>query len=80
MVGWKKCPFCGCETVIVDDRKGFEARVREHGQACMAASCGNRACGCALYVYSSTEFPNRKFKYADMVERLRAKWNRRTPA
>lgn len=74
MDGWKKCPFCG-GTVIVDDRKSFEALLKEHGSACLQAKCGNLDCGCAIYVYS--RHSKQGTKYSDMVELLRAKWNQR---
>lgn len=51
MDGWEKCPFCGGE-VIVDDRKSYQSLVSQYGSACLQAKCGNRDCGCNLYVYS----------------------------
>lgn len=74
MDGWEKCPFCGGE-VIVDDRKSYQSLVSQYGSACLQAKCGNRDCGCNLYVYSMDSQDGGK--YADMLERLRAKWNRR---
>lgn len=75
MDGWKKCPFCGGE-VIVDDRKTYQSLVKQYGRACLQAKCGNRDCACTVFVYyQDTE----SGKYADMLERLRAKWNRRAP-
>lgn len=75
MDGWEKCPFCGGE-VIVDDRKSYQSLVSQYGSACLQAKCGNLDCGCNLYVYSMDS--QNGGKYADMLERLRAKWNRRT--
>ena len=75
MHGWKKCPFCGGE-VVVDDRKFFQDLVKQYGRACLQAKCANRDCGCALCTYSGECKSN---KYADMLELLRAKWNRRAP-
>lgn len=75
MHGWKKCPFCGGE-VVVGSRKSFEERLKEHGAACLRAECGNLDCGCTLYVYSRDSSSG---KYDDMLELLRAKWNRRAP-
>lgn len=74
MDGWEKCPFCGGE-VIVDDRKSYQSLVSQYGSACLQAKCGNRDCGCNLYVYSMDS--QNGGKYADMLERLRTKWNRR---
>lgn len=74
MDGWKKCPFCGGE-VIVDDRKTFQSLLSEYGSACLQAKCGNRDCGCTLFVYSMDS--QKDDKYADLFEQLRAKWNRR---
>lgn len=73
MDGWKKCPFCRGE-VIVDDRKTYQSLVKQYGSACLQAKCGNRDCGCTVFVYyRDTE----SGKYTDMLELLRAKWNRR---
>lgn len=77
MEGWSNCPFCGCESVIVDTCSSYNALYRKHGRACLVAKCGDKTCGCMIYVYSCTEFPDQEAKYKDMVERLRAKWNRR---
>lgn len=74
MNGWKKCPFCGGE-VIVDDRKSFQSLVNQYGRACLQAKCGNRDCGCTLFVYFGDS--PKSNKYADLLEQLRAKWNRR---
>ena len=77
MEGWSNCPFCGGESVIVDDRSDYNARYRRYGRACLAAKCWNFDCGVEIYVYSGKEFPDQKANYKDMVERLRTKWNRR---
>lgn len=73
MDGWKKCPFCGGE-VVVDDRKSYQRLVKQYGRACLQAKCGNYDCGCMVVVYSHD---TKSGKYSDMLERLRAKWNRR---
>lgn len=76
MHGWKKCPFCGGE-VVVDDRKSFQSLLRQYGSAYLQAKCANRDCGCTLFVYSMDS--EKRDKYADLFEQLRAKWNRRAP-
>ena len=45
MEGWSNCPFCGGESVIVDDRSDYNARYQRYGRACLAAKCGNFDCG-----------------------------------
>lgn len=76
MHGWKKFPFCGGE-VVVDGRKSFQSLLRQYGSACLQAKCANRDCGCTLFVYSMDS--EKRDKYADLFEQLRAKWNRRAP-
>lgn len=74
MDGWKKCPFCRGE-VIVGDRESYESLLKRFGGACLQAECGDLDCGCKLYVYSKDSETG---SYADMLELLRAKWNRRS--
>lgn len=73
MDGWKKCPFCGGE-VIVDDRKTYQSLIKKYGKACLQATCGNNDCRCTLFAYS---MDSESGKYDDLLELLRAKWNRR---